>query len=279
MRAATSRGHRTTAMTINVIDIGVNLTHDSFDRDRDAVITRAVEAGVGRMIVTGTSVEASRAAAKLAEAWPGRLFATAGIHPHHATEFRAGTSEALAELAEQQPVVAVGECGLDYFRDYSPRDTQREAFAAQLELGIQQQLPVFLHQRDAHHDFLAVLREYWPQLPGGVAHCFTAGPEEMQEYLELGLYIGITGWICDERRGQALREAVAGLPLDRLLLETDAPYLVPRDLPERPRGRRNEPFYLPHVLAAVADHMGQPVDVVAGAATRNTEQLFGLSRG
>jgi len=263
-------------MTINLIDIGVNLTHDSFDRDRDAVITRAADSGVERMIVTGTSVEASRAAASLAEAWPGRLFATAGIHPHHATEFRAGTVDNLAEMATRSPVVAVGECGLDYFRDYSPRDVQREAFAAQLELAVQQQLPVFLHQRDAHDDFLAVLREYWAHIPGGVAHCFTAGHEEMREYLDLGLHIGITGWICDERRGQALREAVAGLPLDRVLLETDAPYLVPRDLPEPPRGRRNEPVYLPHVLTAVAAHMGHSPEDVAAAATRNTETLFAL---
>ena len=263
-------------MTINVIDIGVNLTHDSFDRDRDAVITRAADAGVARMIVTGTSVEASRVAAALADAWPGRLFSTAGIHPHHAGEFRAGTTAALAELAAQPPVVAIGECGLDYFRDYSPRDAQREAFAAQLELAVQRQLPVFLHQRDAHDDFLAVLREFWPHIRGGVAHCFTAGPAEMQEYLALGLHIGITGWICDERRGQALREAVAGLPLDRVLLETDAPYLVPRDLPEQPRGRRNEPVYLPHILEVVARYMGEPPEAVAASATRNTEVLFGL---
>jgi len=263
-------------MTIDVIDIGVNLTHDSFDRDRDAVITRAADAGVTRMIVTGTSVEASRAAAALAESWPGRLFATAGIHPHHAAELRAGTNADLVDLAGRASVVAVGECGLDYFRDYSPRDIQREAFAAQLELAVQQQLPVFLHQRDAHDDFLGILREYWPHIPGGVAHCFTAGPAEMREYLDLGLHIGITGWICDERRGQTLRKAVANLPLDRVLLETDAPYLVPRDLPERPRGRRNEPVYLPHVLKAVAGHMGQAPEAVASAATRNTEKLFGL---
>lgn len=263
-------------MTIDLIDIGVNLAHDSFDRDRDSVITRAVEAGVSRLIVTGTSVEASRSAASLAQAWPGRLFATAGIHPHHAAEFRAGVSEKLAELAIRPEVVAIGECGLDYFRDYSPRDAQREAFAAQLELAVAQQLPVFLHQRDAHDDFLGVLKDYWPQIRGGVAHCFTAGPAEMREYLELGLHIGITGWICDERRGQSLRDAAAQLPLDRLLLETDAPYLVPRDLPEPPRGRRNEPRYLPHILHAVAACMGQPPATVAAAATRNTQRLFSL---
>jgi TatD DNase family protein len=263
-------------MTIDVIDIGVNLTHDSFEPDRDAVIARAADAGVGRMIVTGTSVEASRAAAALAAAWPGRLFATAGIHPHHASEFRAGTVETLAELIAHASIVAVGECGLDYFRDYSPRDAQREAFAAQLELAVHYQRPVFLHQRDAHDDFIAVLRDYWPHIPGGVAHCFTAGLSEMHEYLELGLHVGITGWICDERRGRSLREAVAELPLDRVLLETDAPYLVPRDLPEPPRGRRNEPVYLLHILGAVAGYMGHTPEVVAAAATRNTEVLFGL---
>ena len=131
--------------------------------------------------------------------------------------------------------VAVGECGLDFFRDYSPRDAQRRAFAAQLELAAEVGKPVFLHQRDAHEEFVAMLAPARASLAGGVAHCFTGGPAELDAYLELDLYIGVTGWVCDERRGAALRAAVPRIPLDRLLVETDAPYLLPRDLEPKPR--------------------------------------------
>jgi TatD DNase family protein len=261
----------------DLVDIGANLGHDSFDRDREAVLERAAAAGVRRLIVTGTSLAASEKALALARSAPARLYATAGVHPHHAAELDGATREALAALAVEADVVAVGECGLDYFRDYSPREAQRDAFAAQLGIGASTSKPVFLHQRDAHDDFVAILRERIGELVGGVAHCFTGGPAELEEYLQMGLHIGITGWICDERRGHDLRDAVRELPLDRVLLETDAPYLVPRDLPEPPRGRRNEPAFLVHVLRRTAAFMGCDPAELAAAATRNTERLFGLS--
>ena len=265
------------ARTIDLIDIGVNLTHDSFDRDRHEVLERAANAGVRRMIVTGTTVPASRQALELARQLGSRIRATAGVHPHHASEVDDAARAALAELVREPEVVAVGECGLDYFRDFSPRDAQRNAFAVQLDLAAGTGKPVFLHQRDAHDDFVAILREHINKLSGGVAHCFTGGPDEMQEYLGMGLHIGITGWICDERRGQALQAAVRDLPLARVLLETDAPYLVPRDLPEKPRGRRNEPAFLRHILEVAARYMDCEPAELAAAATANTERLFGLS--
>lgn len=259
----------------DLIDIGVNLAHDSFDADRDEVIASAATAGVRRMIVTGTTVAASRDAAALAAQHDG-LYATAGIHPHHASELDAAALEALTQLAAEPKVVAVGECGLDFFRNYSPAADQEQAFVAQLELATGTQRPVFLHQRDAHRRFTDILAAHRGALVGGVAHCFTEGPDELADYLDLGLFIGVTGWVCDERRGAALREAVPLIPLDRLLLETDAPYLLPRDLEEKPRGRRNEPRFLPHVLARVAALLGRdPLDV-ATASTRNAEQLFRL---
>jgi TatD DNase family protein len=261
----------------DLIDIGANLTHDSFDPDRDEVIARAANVGVRRLIVTGASREGSRRAADLAANAPGLLYATAGVHPHHASEYDDATAALLRELVQLEHVVAVGECGLDYFRNFSPADAQRDAFAAQLDIAAETSKPVFLHQRDAHDDFIAILRTHRPGISGGVAHCFTAGPQEMQEYLEMGFYIGITGWICDERRGLSLREAVRDLPLDRVLLETDAPYLVPRDLPEKLPGRRNEPVVLPHILKTLAKHMDCDEAELATATTRNTEHLFGLS--
>src|SRR6185295_10036315 len=232
---------------MELIDIGINLSHDSFDADRDAVMTRARDAGVVQMVVTGSSEESTARALSLARAHPGRLFSTAGVHPHHAADVTPETLPVLDQAAREREVVAVGECGLDYFRDFSPRDLQRLAFGWQLEIAAKLGKPVFLHHRDAHEDFIAILKEH--RVQRGVAHCFTAGEKERDAYLDLGLHIGITGWICDERRGTHLREVVKGIPSDRLMIETDAPYLLPRDLKPAPKSRRNEPQFLPHVAA------------------------------
>jgi len=260
----------------DLIDIGANLTHESFAADRETILAHAAEAGVGRIIVTGTTLSASRQALQLAHDHPGRLYATAGVHPHHAGEVDDETLAGLRALAAEPLIVAIGECGLDYFRDYSPRQAQREAFEKQLALAAGTDKPVFLHQREAHEDFVALLNHILGQIDGGVAHCFTGDRHEMKTYLDMGLFIGITGWICDERRGESLRDAARYLPLDRIVLETDAPYLLPRDLGDKPSGRRNEPSVLPHVLRAVARCMRRPDEVVAAAATRNTERLFHL---
>lgn len=257
-----------------LLDIGLNLAHDSFDHDRDAVIQRAVEAGVTRMVITGSSLASTQVAIALVQQYPQRMRCTAGVHPHHATDLDATQLQAFHELARRPEVVAVGECGLDYFRNFSPREAQLQAFEQQLALAALVRKPVFLHQRDAHEDFMKVMREHREQLTGGVAHCFTAGLEEARAYLDLGLYIGITGWICDERRGHHLREVVRHIPADRLLIETDAPYLLPRDLQPKPQSRRNEPMYLPHVLAAIAEARQEPAARLAEITTSNALRLF-----
>lgn len=257
-----------------IIDIGVNLAHDSFDADRALVIRDAQQAGVTRMVVTGSSIASTRSALAMVRHDPARFRCTAGVHPHHATDLDAGQRQELSELARAPEVVAVGECGLDYFRNFSPRDAQLDAFRAQLDLAVELQKPVFLHQRDAHEDFVAILRDYRPRLVGGVAHCFTAGLDEANAYLALDLYIGITGWLCDERRGLHLREVVRQIPANRLLIETDAPYLLPRSLDPRPKSRRNEPKYLPDVLRAVADARGESIELLAAATTANALRLF-----
>ena len=264
-------------MSLDLIDIGSNLTHDSFKADRDAVMARALQAGVRRQIITGADLAGSAQAAALAADHPSRLWSTAGVHPHHAQSFDASHGAALLELLRRPQVVAVGECGLDYYRDLSPRAAQRAAFIAQLELAVQTGKPVFLHQRDAHQDFLAVLEDFGGRLKGGVAHCFTGGRTELEAYLALGLYIGITGWACDERRGLELRKSVPHIPANRLLIETDAPYLLPRDLRPMPKSRRNEPAFLPHIAAAVANLRGETLTAVANATTRNADALFALT--
>ena len=266
-------------MAHGLIDIGANLTHSSFAADLDQVIRAAVAAGVDRQVVTGTDLASSRAAAELAARHPRMLWSTAGVHPHHAASFERGLRAHLEELLALPAVVAVGECGLDYFRDLSPRPAQRAAFVAQLEIAAGTGKPVFLHQRDAHEDFTAILTEHRAALSGGVAHCFTGGPEQLEAYLGLDLSIGITGWVCDERRGGALRAAVPRIPRDRLLLETDAPYLLPRDLAPPPKSRRNEPAYLAHIAATVAALRGESLASIAAASTQNAVRLFGLDAG
>ena len=259
-----------------LIDIGSNLTHPSFASDLHQVIGRAMEAGVARQVVTGTDLVSSRAAADLAARHPRMLWSTAGVHPHHAAAFEPALEAHLEELLALPQVVAVGECGLDYFRDLAPRPAQRAAFLGQLEIAARTGKPVFLHQRDAHADFIAILTEHRAALSSGVAHCFTEGPAELEAYLALDLSIGITGWVCDERRGGALRAAVPRIPRQKLLLETDAPYLLPRDLKPAPKSRRNEPAYLPHIAATVASLRGESLESVAEAATQNAVRLFGL---
>jgi TatD DNase family protein len=259
----------------SLIDIGANLTHDSFDEDRDAVLERARDAGIVQLILTGSSRDSSRAAADLAARHAGYLFATAGVHPHHASDYSDDTHVALRELARLEQVVAIGECGLDYFRNFSPPAAQRVAFRRQLELAVECRLPLFLHQRDAHDDFMAALEPYRDRIPRGVAHCFTGERDMLHDYLQLGLYIGITGWICDERRGRHLHEFVGDIPLERLLIETDAPYLLPRSLRPRPKSRRNEPAYLPEVLRVLAEARGESEETIAAATTRNARAFFG----
>lgn len=259
-----------------LIDIGANLTHDSFDADRDAVVARAIEAGVAQFVLTGSSEQGSRDALELAESFPHIMFSTAGVHPHHASEYSATVEATLLELLGNPRVVAVGECGLDYFRNFSPVEAQRDAFRRQLDLAERTGKPLFLHQRDAHDDFMKILAPRMPGLPRGVAHCFTGDAAMLEDYLELGLSIGITGWICDERRGAHLRELIPQIPPDRLMIETDAPYLLPRTLRPKPKSRRNEPAYLTEVLRVVAEAAGRSADDIAQVTSRNAADFFDL---
>ncbi|MGH8372715.1 MAG: TatD family hydrolase [Gammaproteobacteria bacterium] len=262
---------------MRLIDIGANLTHDSFDRDRAEVIARARAAGVCHMVVTGADLESSAAALELCRDYPAVLSCTAGVHPHHARDFEPESTPAKLRMLLSEPeTVAVGECGLDYFRNFSPHPDQLRAFESQLELAVETGKPVFMHQRDAHQDFMSVLHRWQDRISAGVVHCFTGEDEEVREYLDMGLYIGITGWLCDERRGTHLRELVKLVPADRLMLETDAPYLLPRDLKPAPKDRRNEPMYLPHILRAVAACTGRSAQQLATETTANAERFFKL---
>ncbi len=261
---------------MELIDIGCNLGHESFDADREEVIARAHAAGVVQLMVTGASEHGSIAALDIARAHPGVLNATAGVHPHLASEFNDETDSVLRELCQQPEVVAVGEAGLDYFRDFSPRDHQRHAFEHQLQIAADNGLPLFLHQRDAHGDFIAILRQFRQQLNEVVVHCFTGTQAEMRECLELDCHIGITGWICDERRGTHMQAWMADIPADRLMIESDAPYLKPRNLRPRVKSHRNEPCWLPWIAATLAACRGESAEYLAQQTTANARRFFRL---
>lgn len=262
-------------------DIGVNLGDKRFASDLDGVLQRAQDAGVRWQLVTGTNLESSQRAFALSGAHD-QLYATAGLHPHEARHFCPDILSGLAALAGEDAVRAVGETGLDFNRDFSPRPAQENAFAAQLGLAVAVQKPVFLHQRDAHARFLPILKEYRDQLPGAVVHCFTGSREELFAYLDMDCHIGITGWLCDERRGEPLRTLVHNIPDHRLLVETDSPYLIPRDLPDKPPVKgRNEPALLPWIVQRLAACRDDTPTAVARHTYRNSCALFGVtpSRG
>tara|TARA_B100000700_G_scaffold39464_1_gene39677 strand:- start:1664 stop:2437 length:774 start_codon:yes stop_codon:yes gene_type:complete len=254
-----------------MIDIGVNLTSSQFAADTDAVVARARDAGITNMVVIGCDERDSQHAVELARRH--QLFCTAGIHPHNTKDASAEFEQVIAQLASQSEVLAIGECGLDYNRDFSPRPVQREIFARQLALANELALPVYLHERDASADMLALLREYQPR---GIVHCFTGNAEQAQHYLELGLYLGITGWVCDERRSQALNEALAHIPRKRLLVETDAPYLLPRTIRPKPKSRRCEPHHLGYVVTHLAQRYACTEAEIIAQTKHNFSQLFNV---
>ena len=272
-----------------MIDIGANLAHESFAADYPALLQRAWAAGISHIVLTGSCRHSNRAVSMLAADDPARLSCTAGVHPHHASDWTGEDAALIRELAALPQLVSLGECGLDYHRDLSPRDVQRRIFVAQLELAIELKKPVFLHQRGAHEDFLAILREHRAALVDACVHCFTDTLEAMQSYIAFDCHIGITGWVCDARRGAPLRAVVPHIPGERLMIETDAPYLLPNNVPrgQRPSsihsdkpgidGRRNEPCYLPWVAGALAELRGETFEAVAAQTSLNAQRFFRLA--
>ncbi|WP_245184803.1 TatD family hydrolase [Halomonas salinarum] len=258
-----------------LVDIGANLTHDSFGRDLDAVIQRARAAHVDTLILTGTDREHAEQAVALARQHPG-LYATAGIHPHDASSWTPELARAMAALHQEPEVVAVGECGLDFNRNFSTPADQERAFEAQLGLAAESGLPLFVHERDAGRRMQEILHAWRDDLSQVVVHCFTGERETLYGYRDLDLHIGLTGWLCDERRGHHLRDLVREIPLDRLMVETDCPYLVPRNLPAKLKGRRHEPALLPWIVREIAHWRGIDEQTLAEATTATARTFFRL---
>lgn len=259
-----------------IIDIGINLTNKRFRNDVDAVIERAINAGVAPMVLTGTSAQGSEDAIQLAKRFPQMLYATAGVHPHDAKSWTATTRERIITLLDNKQVIAVGECGLDFNRNFSSKADQLRCFEDQLMIAVDHNKPVFLHERDAHEAFIEILANYKSQLPAAVVHCFTGNRQELEAYLELDCYIGITGWVCDKKRGEELRTLIPYILSDRLLIETDAPFLTPHNLPFKPDAGRNEPAFLPYVLQKISEILQQPYEILAQQTTKNAKRFFNI---
>jgi TatD DNase family protein len=260
-----------------LIDIGVNLTSTRFDKDLPAVIDRAKAKNINALLVTGTNIFASKQAIELCQHYPDYLYSTAGIHPHDADHAESDFQQQLADLAENNCVKAIGECGLDFNRNFSSAVNQINVFTQQVALAEQLQLPLFLHQRDAFEPWFEILKPYIARIPAMVSHCFTGNQKELQQCIDANMYIGITGWLCDERRGQELRDIVPFIPLERLMIETDAPYLTPRNIRPKPKSSRNEPSYLPYIVTVLAELMGYSEQEIIKQTSLNSESVFNLS--
>lgn len=256
-----------------LVDSHCHIDGKEFDADRAEVLARARAAGVSPLVVIGTGQDLAqiRRAVILAEAEPD-VFAAVGVHPHDAARISEPAWAELEEMARHPRVRAVGETGLDHHYDHSPRPVQVEAFRRQIRMARRLGKPVVCHVRDAHREALAVLEEEGAAEVGGVIHCFTGGPEDAAAYVKYGLYISFSGIVTFPSAAH-IRAAVKQVPLDRILVETDAPYLAPVPL----RGKRNEPAHVVHTAACVAREAGVPLEALAAAAVANASALFGLT--
>ena len=263
-----------------LIDICVNVTNAQFNRDRDAVLARARDNDIVGMLFTASDLDSAREALLLCDGHT-RL-CTAGIHPHDAKDAATTWKEDLRVLAQDPHVRAVGECGLDFNRSFSPHDVQIDVFEAQIQIAKELGKPLFVHDRDSGGAVLRCLANHH-RLPPVVIHCFTGTRQELTRYINEGHYIGVTGWLCDTRRGASLRDMVPLIPLQRLLVETDAPFLkphnAPRDFYRSPGSRagRNEPALLSYVVACLAEARNETFATVADATSRNARSLFGFA--
>ena len=258
----------------NLVDIGLNLMHSSFKKDRIEIIEEAKKVGVNQFIITGTNIQSSQMAAQYASQYPETLFSTSGVHPHDAKTCDETTMGKIEKIAENDCVVAIGECGLDYNRNFSPQDVQRKWFEAQIEVAEKLEMPLFLHEREAHEDLYNILKRHESVVEKSVVHCFTGTKQEAQNYIDLGCYIGVTGWICDMKRGKDLQEAVSVIPPEKLMIETDAPFLIPKNFDFKPKKNRNEPKYLPHILETIAYYMEIDSQELKKQVSKNTKEFF-----
>jgi TatD DNase family protein len=258
---------------MKIFDSHCHLNDHAFAKDFDTVLERAHQADVKAMLIVGVDRSSSVEAVSIAGQHQN-IYASVGMHPHDVRECSEPVLNELRELAADHRVVAWGETGLDFNRMFSPRDDQEHWFARQLEIGADLELPMIFHERDSRGRFLEILKLHWDSGRRGVVHCFSGNSRELDAYLDLGMYIGITGIITLKARGRELRNMVRRIPADRLLVETDAPYLTPT--PERNKFRRNEPAFVRTVLFKLADVLGETPEELASITWNNTYHFLGL---
>jgi TatD DNase family protein len=258
----------------NLFDIACNFSSDRFEKDLNKVIKRAKDNNVTKFLLVSASLKDAEKVNKIYQDNKDSCFLTIGAHPHHANEFNSSSPSEMKRLIDEYKPHSVGETGLDFFRNISSYEEQLFAFEEQIRIAIETNLPLFLHQRDAHDDFMKIISKYKNDISKAVVHCFTGTQEELDDYLELGFHIGLTGWICDERRNIDLRKSLKNIPLDKLMIETDCPYLIPRNLSDKPKNNRNEPAYLPHIANEIALLINLDKDKLIDITYKNSISFF-----
>ena len=261
-------------MQMLLADSCFNINHESFKNDLGDILDAANNVGVEYFFCPASKEKEIEDLINLSESYQKNIFCSVGIHPHNASDLKPNTIENLKKYLGNQHVKAIGEIGLDYYRNFQSPEIQKKCFNAFLELASTNQYPVFLHHREAFSDFYPMIKNCIGEVPDSIVHCFTGTKSELKKFLDLGLYIGITGWICDPKRGADLREIIKYIPLDRLLIETDAPYLVPKNMVNKPRNNRNEPLFLEHIANDISELLNIDKALLAEETTNNFKKLF-----
>ena len=257
-----------------IADIACNFTSERFDKDLDEVINRAITNKITKFGLICSQMSDLNKLLKIYEQYSKNMFYTIGVHPHHANEINDDYLKKLKDEITTNNPHAIGETGLDFFRNLSTYEEQIYAFEEQIKIAIDTNKPLFLHQRDSHDDFIKILRKYSSDISKAVVHCFTGTQEQLDDYLELDFYIGVTGWICDEKRNVELRKTIKNIPLEKLMIETDCPYLIPKNLVEKPKNNRNEPSNLNHIINEIAELMEIDIDILRKQTFENTINYF-----
>ena len=261
--------------TLGLIDIGANITHPQLHNQIDKVVENMKAQNIDKAIITSSNLKDTKIALDIINIYPEIFYTTVGFHPHNAKDFIYENISSIIEYSKNAKVLAIGECGLDYYREYSTREEQLFCFEEQLKIAKSTGLPVFLHERKAHDDFVGILKKHIFEIEKSVVHCFTGTKDELKTYLEMGCYIGITGWISDLDRGKHLHDLIKYIPEDRLMIETDAPYLTPKNIPFKNNGI-NEPSFLNYVAQSISECLNKDINYIKEITVNNTKRFFSI---
>ena len=259
-----------------LFDIGANLLDSQLIKNFDSIVSKSIENNIRKIVITSSHINDTYEAKKLIDQHPDILYTTVGFHPHNAKDFSESHLEKMMELCKHEYVKAIGECGLDYKRNFSRKDDQIHCFIKHLELATLIDLPMFLHERDAYNDFVILLKDHIHLIEDVVVHCFTGNKKSLKSYLDLGCYIGITGWITDPKRGYHLHDLIKYIPSDKLMIETDSPYLMPFNYPVSNK-KYNEPSNLKYVLDAIASILKKDKNILAKEIYNNSCRFFNIN--